>query len=380
MIKGTGLLREKNKRTLLSHVRKLGETSRQELVKLMNVSKNTVSLIVEDMIKENILVEKGIKEPGRKGRPRIRIQINRDNFLAVGFSVSKYNLHYIVVNYYGEQVEQNTFTVDGSSSDLVVAMIYDIAENLIQRYKTLIGIGIGIPGIVDVDRKIVLTSTPLNWRDVTFTKFEQIGVPVHLHNSVNMGALDAINRNGFTEGEETFYVRIGEGVGGAYIYENDILNGASWTAGEIGHLSIEATTERCRCGQFGCLEMLINHVSFLDKLQHTEYRIPKARENITFAEELLHSGQIQKIVEQYGCYLGKAIVQIIHIINPKYILIDSSYNAFPQFVDACSKTVRQNALEASIQNMTITYEKKRSQLYRGAALYSILHYEQLFDH
>src|SRR5699024_614780 len=89
---------------------------RQDLVKKMNVSKNTISLIVDEFINEGILVEVGIKEPGKKGRPKVLIRLNKDGLKSIGISISKNSIEYSVINYYGEIVEKKTYSNDGTDS------------------------------------------------------------------------------------------------------------------------------------------------------------------------------------------------------------------------------------------------------------------------
>ncbi|GKV66571.1 MULTISPECIES: ROK family transcriptional regulator [Sporosarcina] len=375
MIKGTSFLREKNKRRLLAKVRELNETSRQELVNLMGVSKNTVSLIVDELINEGIIVEKGSKEPGLKGRPPIRIQINREGYRAIGFTFNQYELKYIVVDYYGDTVEERTINLNGTDHELVLSRITEIIESLIAKYKLIIGIGIGVPGIVDVDEKMILTSTSLNWKEVSFKKLNAFTVPIHIHNSVNMGGLDAMIRNGFVEDEGIFYIRVGEGVGGSYLYGKEIIYGASWTAGEVGHISIDSQGPKCRCGQVGCLEMLINHRSVINKLKKEGIEIAMKGEDLFFTDEQLKSLSIQSVIGENGAYLGRALIQIIHLINPKYILIDSSYNQFDVFSKQCEHMINQHTLPASIRSTKITFENQRNSLCKGSALVAILYYE-----
>src|SRR5699024_11031820 len=100
MIKGTRILREQNKRKVLSLIRRLGETSRKDLVNKMDVSKNTISLIVDEFIQQNVLIEVGVQEIGKKGRPKIIIKINEDYLKAVVNSGSKNSIDYTVTNYY----------------------------------------------------------------------------------------------------------------------------------------------------------------------------------------------------------------------------------------------------------------------------------------
>src|SRR5699024_7661419 len=132
-------------------------------------------------------------------------------------------------------------------------------------FDNLIGIGLGIPAVIDSNKKFIHSSTHLGWKNVSLNFLNELSVPVYVQNSVNMGAVSASSLEGEKENESSFYVRIREGVGGAYLINNMIVNGASWTVGEIGHISIDSSGKRCECGQKGCLESLINQDEFIKK-------------------------------------------------------------------------------------------------------------------
>lgn len=376
LIKGTSILREQNKRKVLSFVRQLGETSRQDLVEKLNVSKNTISLIVEEFIKEDVLVEVGVKEPGAKGRPKILIKLNKDGYKSIGVSISKTNIEYSLINYYGQILENKKYSNDGTDPVQTKEMLIDILRNLIQKENNLIGIGVGIPGIVDSEIKYVHLSTHLNWQDVSLNELDEFTVPIYVQNSVNMGAVGALNTEGENGKESSFYVRVSEGVGGAYIYNNVIINGANWTAGEIGHISIDPDGKECICGQKGCLELLINYKAFEEQLKLLGYSVSIYNEMFQFEQAAFESKKVTELIETYGTYLGKAIIQVIHLMNPNKVIIDTPYNIFDEFQQSCKKYLETHALSFPLQHTEIIFGKQRYNMSRGAALSAILNYEE----
>jgi len=377
LIKGTSILREQNKRKALSFIRHLGKTSRQDLVTLMNVSKNTVSLIVDELITEGVLEEVGVIEPGKKGRPKIIIKLRDAGFKSLGLSSSKTSLECSVTKYNGEVLEEKAYTIDGTNSGQTVGKLRDIVNFFIQKYDQIIGIGIGIPGIIDSNKNIIHSSTHLGWLNVSLHDLiKDVSIPVYVQNSVNMGAISALNAEGSHGESSSFYVRIREGVGGAFVLDNMMMNGASWTAGEIGHISIDSQGKRCECGQRGCLESLINHDAFIKdaKLSNNDPFIRNG--NIKFDYTLLHSSEIKNIIYRYGIHLGKALVQVTHLMNPNQIVIDAPYNIYEEFQQGCLEFLREHALKIPFKQTDIIFGHKRYNMSRGAALSAIINYEK----
>ncbi|MFD2115386.1 ROK family protein [Paenibacillus yanchengensis] len=379
IVKGTSILRERNKRTLISHIRRLRETSRQELVKLMNVSKNTISLIVEELIKDGIVVERGGEEEQQKGRPRIRIALHPDGYRAIGINVTPFEIQYQIINYYGDVLEAQRVDTVGNQAEQIVDQVDRIVAQLIEKHHRLIGIGIAIPGIVDAQNLQVVTSISMQWSTVSFQKLARFAIPIHLQNSVNMGALDAMDRQLFMESEAAFYIRIGHGVGGAFTFKGQLIQGASFTAGEIGHLAIDPTKEKCSCGQIGCLEMLVKHQAIKQQLLAINESVIEQSEMIIFAQEQLENERVQQVMSQAGTNVGKALVSVIHLINPAYIVIDSSYNRSSAFVASCQAVMHAEAIPVTRKAATVLFDTTRSNLGKGAALFAIYHYEQAHE-
>lgn len=371
--KGTGILRERNKRKVLSLIRQLERTSRQDLAKKMNVSKNTISLIVDEFINHDILKEVGFKEPGTKGRPKAIIEINKDGYRSIGLGLSKTYLEYAVTNYYGQVIESDSFTFNNNDPEKTKNKLRSMIKPLIQKYDNILGIGISIPGIVDAEKKIVYESTHLGWKNVTFLDFEVLDIPLFVENSVNMGALNAIEQESHQMDNSSFYVRVGEGVGGAYIVDNNIMNGGSWTAGEIGHISIDPQGELCECGQRGCLELLINNHTFQKKLAKLGFST--SLDKIQCSNMKTVPQEIRYIMNDFGSNLGKALVQVIHLINPHQIIIDSPYDQFEDFSIGCLTYIKNNALEIPYKRTKVIFCKDRYKQSVGAALYSIINHE-----
>lgn len=375
MIKGTGILREFNKRKILSLIRKYGKTSRQDLVDKMGVSKNTVSMIVDELMKQNILEEIGEKELGKKGRPKIIIQIKGNSLKSIGISISKYAIDYSVINYYGSVMESSSFKYDCTDPFKTKKRLIGLINDLTSRYTQLIGVGIGIPAIVESETKYIHESTHLGWDNVSLEELNDISLPVIIRNSINMGAIQASEKHQ-SQDESLFYIRVSEGVGGAYVVDNALIDGGSWTAGEIGHISIDTNGDSCLCGQKGCLEQLVNFNAIKRDLKQIGVNPPtEINNNLTFDEEHLNSNEVKALMMEYGNNFGKALIYVVHLLNPSKVILDTPYNTFEEFKKSCLLYIKGNALEITIKNTEVVFKKQRDPLSRGAALSVINIYE-----
>lgn len=378
MVKGTSVLRELNKRKILSLIRQQGKSSRQDLVDQMNVSKNTISLIVDELIRHNVLEESGEKEEGRRGRPKVIIQINKGTLKTIGISISKNHIDYSVINYYGEIIESKSLGNNSTDVKETIKEILKIAHILLARYEHVIGIGIGVPGNVDSEKKYIYESTHLGWENVSLDELNQLRSFVLVRNSVNMGATQALDWDSQAGKQSNlFYLRVSEGVGGAYVVNNKLIEGSSWTAGEIGHISVDAGGRICECGQKGCLEQLVNYNALINDLASIGIAPPSIIANsLLFEQKHFESNNVKNLMLDYGKNFGKALIYVMHLLNPSKVILDTPYNVFDDFQNACLSFIKKNALKMPNKNTKFIFEKERYDLSKGAAFSIIINYEQ----
>ena len=154
--------------------------------------------------------------------------------------------------------ELPTITENGGSRilpDIAAAIDACLTEYGVARSDVL-GLGIGVPGPVDDDGN-VNHCVNLNWG--RFNLHERLGALTGLRikagNDANVAALGEFCDGGGRGSKSMLMVPIGTGIGGGFVYDGQILNGAHGVAGEIGHITINRfETERCSCGKCGCAE------------------------------------------------------------------------------------------------------------------------------
>lgn len=128
-------------------------------------------------------------------------------------------------------------------------------------------IGLVVPGFVDELRGVALSSMVLGWRDVPFVELlrEATGLPVGFGHDVRSAAL-AEWKTGAAEGREDFlYLSLGTGVGSCFVVDGRVVTGGNGLGGEIAHLYVESHGPPCRCGKYGCLEVVASARAISDR-------------------------------------------------------------------------------------------------------------------
>ncbi|EAR68658.1 transcriptional repressor of the xylose operon [Bacillus sp. NRRL B-14911] len=332
----------------------------------MGVSKNTVSIIVDQYINAGIIREVGVKDLQKAGRPKILIEMNADAYHAIGMAIHHNGIEYVVTNYYLETLKSGFIEVEGRDITAVCEKIICIAESLINEFTNVLGIGIGVPGIVNSQEGIVYESTNLQWKNVNISDKlkDSIQVSLVIQNNVKMASLCSSVYDEDIDASSFFYIRIGDGIGGAFIIDGSIWNGESFTSGEIGHISVDPNGPLCGCGQKGCLEKMISRKVFYEWQSSLGDISRDARERET-----------EQKLQQYGTLLGVSLISILNLINPGKIVIDSPYNQYEVFQSTIRNYLDHNALRIPSFQTHIYFNKEAFSQTVGAATAVIHQFE-----
>ncbi|MCU5774054.1 ROK family protein [Erwiniaceae bacterium BAC15a-03b] len=336
--KGPALLRLNNEKRLLTALRQQRITTRQDIAGLLALSKNTVSLIIDDLIAREWVQELGPLQVSAAGRPKIGIALCAGKLKAAGVMIERQRMHVTVTDYLSEVLEESSWQTDTRDPARVLSELQTVCQQLQQRHPELLGIGLGFPGIVDPAAGYLHISSHLGWRDVDIQAalHNLTGTPLHIMNYVKAAALLAQTPQKVAEGASCFYLRIGEGIGGALLLGRDIFTGSSWTAGEAGHLTV-ADGPACSCGKYGCLEALISVPAIQQQLAAVE-------QGLSWDTREQSPESTDKVMTRAGHYLGKALSQIMLLLNPSTLVIDSPWNSNAAFCTAVKETAQAATL------------------------------------
>jgi len=168
------------------------------------------------------------------------------------------------------QVLKDTLAQEGP--DAVILRVIECIKQVASS-TDIAGIGIGAAGACDVESGVITLSPNLpGWHNVQLREIIQrefnvpvyldndanvaFNVPVYLDNDANVAALGEYYFGGLVGVANLIYVCVGTGIGGGIIIAGQLYHGASGSAGEIGHMTIDINGTRCPCGNSGCWETL----------------------------------------------------------------------------------------------------------------------------
>ena len=201
------------------------------------------------------------------------------------------------------------------------------------------GVGVGSPGTIDVAAGIVMSAPNLpGFVDLPLRSMveERTGLPCTLENDANAAALGE-QWVGAGRGASCLVIlTLGTGIGGGIVLDNKVWHGFAGVAAEIGHMSIMADGPVCACGNVGCIETLASATGMVKRMKQAiadgkESSLAKLGDDITAKSiyEAACDGDPAAVenMNTTGRYLGVAINNILHVLNPEVIVLSGGVTA-----------------------------------------------------
>jgi glucokinase len=226
-------------------------------------------------------------------------------------------------------------------------------ESASKRGFTVAAVGVGVPGVIQSDRGIVVKSPNFpDWNNLPIkdTLEKALDLPVTIENDANAAALGEQWRGAGCGIRSMLLLTLGTGVGGGIILNDQIWQGADGMAGELGHMTIVPDGRRCGCGNTGCLEMYASARGIVQSYREQRAQTSSPFNEITSEQvyEAARKGEADAlaVMQGMGRMLGIGIADLINIFNPEMIVIGGGVkDAWPLFIDATRDEIRKRAFE-----------------------------------
>src|SRR5215218_2455494 len=260
---GTNLLkvRDFNQQVVLETIRGTRGVSRTELAHETGLTAQTISNIVRRLLDEGLVVETGKKSSARGGKPKVNLEINPDAGYALGAQIDRDEIALVLLNLSGQPLRRIRHAMPASQTpEEVVRLLAKSAEELIQDAggvdRKMLGLGVASPGPLDPVNGVLYEPPGFKtWEEVPIKQMlqERTGYPVLVDNDA-MAAAVGERWVGKARGTDNYaFVYNGWGLGAGLFLEGHVYRGATGTAGEFGHTSLDPNGPECECGNRGCL-------------------------------------------------------------------------------------------------------------------------------
>lgn len=369
------LLKQINKLLVLKTILDNKIISRAKISRLVDLNKATVSNLTDELIKEGYVVEKGYGK-SKGGRRPVLLQVNKDVGSIIGIDLGVDYIHIILSNFVGEVIfEEYANMKIGEDKEKLLRLLFDLIEKSIKKApqtpKGILGIGIGVPGIVEKESGTVLLAPNLKWQNVPLRSIvkQRFNLPVYIDNEANAGALGEKWFGEWGKVTDLIYLSVGIGLGAGIIIDNKLFRGTAGFAGEVGHTTINFQDDVCSCGNIGCLENFASERALLSVIKKLVKEGAEDRyiscENV---DEITPSQIIQAAMDgsrvcrmavlEVAEKMAIGIANLVNIFNPEIVIIGNKASFFGDlFLEKLREVVNQKSFIAQFYDLKIEVSK-----------------------
>ncbi len=247
--------------------------------------------------------------------------------------------------------------------EAVVNQIAKAVETIKQNHKgeEILGVGIGSPGMVDLDGGTVKYPPNLaNWKVFRLGEEvgKKVGTRVEVENDANAAAVGEL-RFGAGKGMKNFImITLGTGVGGGFIVDGKVFRGESGGAGEIGHTTINYDGPLCGCGNHGCVEAYVGQKHLSRRVAEQLKSHPDSLINKLIAGDpeklepmIISQASDQgdayaiQVWKEAGMYIGTAVAASFNLFDVATVIIGGGVaKAGKPLFDSIEATIRERVL------------------------------------
>ncbi len=232
-----------------------------------------------------------------------------------------------------------------------------------------IGIGLGSPGPLDRKTGTVIETPNLGWRNFPLRDLisNSIGLPAELDNDANCATIGEWWM-GAAQGIRTLVgVTLGTGIGGGIVLDGKVYHGVADVAGEVGHMTIDSTGRKCKCGNYGCLEAYASGPAIAARaIEGLETGEPSMLPSLVEGDlsrltaetvyEAIISGDLyaKEVMHETARFLGVGLANLIDILNPEMVVISGGVTrAGEHLFEPLRAEIRRRAFRHAEENCRI---------------------------
>ncbi|MEZ0076495.1 ROK family protein [Planotetraspora sp. GP83] len=322
-----------------------GPLSRVSLARRLGLSSAAVTKAARPLIETGYLRELAATERTGlgAGRPASPLAVRADREFFVGVKITADELIGVLCDLRAEIRTSAHRPLAAPDVEAVVTALGELVDELLDgpggyRDRTR-RLGLAISGDVDRTTGLVRYSPFLQWRDVPLMEHavKITGLTVTVENDVK-ALTTAEHWFGEGVGAESFaLVTVGTGIGCGLVVNGQLVSGSHGVAGEIGHISIDATGPRCHCGGRGCVEAIAGSHAIVrqarDRSGRPELTIDEAMALARGGDE-----QIGAVFARGGNAIGSGIAAVANLVGPARIVVSgeglAAYDLFETHIRA----------------------------------------------
>ena len=267
--------------------------------------------------------------------------VKKINSSAIGVDIGGTGVKLGLVGPEGNILFRDSFPTHQSGAkkgllEAVLRRLRDLMSMASARGLEMVGVGVGAPGAINVERGFVYFFPNIpGWKDTPLKSIleRRLGVPVAVDNDANAMAYGEFCFGAGKGTKNLIALTLGTGIGGGLVIDGKLFHGPHFSAAELGHMILNEDGPLCACGNHGCIEAYVGNGYFvrevrrrLKKFPHSllsrELRKGKELTPLLVAQTARRGDALSKEMWlETGTHLGNALVGLVNVLNPEKIIL-----------------------------------------------------------
>ncbi|MCV4232059.1 ROK family protein [Virgibacillus sp. LDC1] len=360
-------VRNLNRIGIIGLLRDYGSLTKAEIAAKMNLTFTAVNNLVEELMKDRLIIEAGFYDDSSRGRKPKLISLNPGDIYTVGVHISASSVRAAVINLQGKAMtEKRCSFEDNTNRGSVVNMIISTIQAVLGESglkSQIIGIGVGAPGPLDPEQGRILTPPNLPGLHQVRLKGlieENTELSTQIEKDANVMALGELWYGNGRHFNNLVYVDADTGIGSGLIFNQKIYQGYPFGAGEIGHCTIDIDGPRCNCGNYGCLEAIASGIAIVRRVGEELRRGAASSLKSSYdgndrgldVTDVITAGLdgdqlAANMLNESARYVGISLANVINLLTPETIIIGGVLaNRYPDFFEYVKETSYNRSLSS----------------------------------
>ena len=376
-----------NRSAILKIIHERGVCSRAEISLETGLDQATVTRAMTSFIEDGIVEEVSLIK-GQRGRRSIGLSFDTSRYRVITIRLQRLSFSVALFDLRGNALDmiEKAIPHQQAPKQTFDEIVTTIDTYLAKVGENIIGIGVALPGpFLEKDERIVLMTDSPDWQyfDLIRKLREKYdGISVFSNHDAKAAALTVWREQGVDASSKVMlYISAGQGIGSGLVINGRVFKGSQGIAGEVGHTSINVDGPRCKCGNYGCLELYTSRLNLIRTVQQ------KAKNNsdTSLTEDASFTDVVNAYrtgdplalaeVERVARYLAQGIINYINLVNPDLIILGDEYVAFgDDFLATINKHIKVAILPNIYKNIRLQQAKIEGDLVlKGSFLYVLNH-------
>ncbi|WP_432011927.1 ROK family protein [Streptomyces cucumeris] len=303
--------------------------TRRQLTLRTGLDATAVDAAVDELLLEGVLIEPETDRPGPAP-----LRLVRAHRYVIGVDVGETRVRVALFDLALNRLAaaDHPLSTGRHDPDIVVGHVLAGLDTVIGAAgvppSAILGVGVGVSGAVERGAETLVHGQSFGWDAVPLERLLRAGTALPLFIDNGAGAMGRAELwFGAARGARHVVVAlIGSGVGASIVTGGSPYRGATSSAGEWGHTTVQAGGRRCRCGARGCLEAYVGAGAVLERFRQARRGrpVPGEDEESAFGALLTAadtSPAAQRVLEEAAVYLGAGIANLVNLFNPQRIVL-----------------------------------------------------------